>query len=309
MTNQSFEGRVAIVTGAGSGLGRSHALELARRGAQLVVNDIACDNEDGSFAAERVVDEIAHAGGCAIADTNPVENGSAIVESALSKFGRIDIIVNNAGILRNSMFHKMTATDWDAVYDVHLLGAFAVTHAAWPHMRRQEYGRIIMTASGSGLYGNFGQTNYSAVKLALHGMAQALALEGRPKGICVNTIAPIAVSGLTKAAMSPEMVAGLQPSLVSPLVALLSSEDCPVTGQVFEVGGGWVTRLRWQQSRGAFFNPKTGFSMEDLKENWSEVQSFDSPYYPEDVYHTLRVIGENIGTEVVFNVPKSGAQS
>src|SRR5678816_305206 len=177
-----FDGRVAIVTGAGGGLGRSHALLLAARGAKVVVNDLG-----GSFtgegksasAADRVVAEIKEQGGEAIANHDSVEDGDKIVKTAIDAYGRLDILINNAGILRDVSFQKMTQADWDLVYKVHVLGTFRVTHAAWPHMRDAGYGRIISTASAAGIYGNFGQANYSMAKLGLHGFTQTLALEGQ----------------------------------------------------------------------------------------------------------------------------------
>src|SRR6266545_3071699 len=228
-----FDGRVAIVTGAGNGLGRSHALLLASRGAKVVVNDLGGGMRGegkGQSAADRVVEEIAAAGGSAVADYHSVEDGEAIVRRALDAFGRVDILVNNAGILRDVSFAKMTAEDWDLVYRVHVLGAFRVTHAAWPHMRDQKYGRIVMTASAAGIYGNFGQANYSMAKLGLVGFAGTLAIEGRKHDVHVNTIAPIAGSRLTETVLPRELVDALRPEYVSPLLVWLCHESCQETG-------------------------------------------------------------------------------
>src|SRR5256885_3495235 len=217
-----FDGKVAIVTGAGGGLGRSHALLLASRGAKVVVNDLG-----GSFtgegksasAADKVVAEIKEKGGEAVANYDSVEDGDKIVKAAIDAFGKLDILVNNAGILRDVSFAKMTQQDWDLVYKVHVLGAFRCSHAAWPHMRDAGYGRIIMTSSAAGIYGNFGQANYSMAKLGLHGFAQTLAAEGKKRNIIVNTIAPTAGSRMTETVMPPALVQALKPELGSPLVA------------------------------------------------------------------------------------------
>ena len=228
MTTLRFDGRVAIVTGAGGGLGRSHALLLASRGAKVVVNDLG-----GSFtgegksasAADKVVAEIKAAGGEAVANYDSVEDGDKIVKTAIDAFGRIDIIINNAGILRDVSFQKMTQNDWDLVYRVHVLGAFRVIHAAWNYMRDAGYGRIMNTSSASGIYGNFGQANYSMAKLGLHGFTQTLALEGKKRNIVVNTIAPIAGSRMTETVLPPALLEALKPEYVSPLVAKLVHES------------------------------------------------------------------------------------
>ncbi|HVK72193.1 MAG TPA: SDR family oxidoreductase, partial [Kofleriaceae bacterium] len=185
-----FDGKVAIVTGAGGGLGRSHALLLASRGAKVVVNDLGGSHTGegkSSSAADKVVDEIKAAGGTAVANYDSVEDGDKIVKTAIDTYGRIDVLVNNAGILRDVSFAKMTDADWDLVYRVHVKGAYKCTHAAWPVMRDQKFGRIIFTASAAGIYGNFGQANYSMAKLGLVGFGNTLALEGKKRNILVNT--------------------------------------------------------------------------------------------------------------------------
>ena len=231
-----FDGRVAIITGAGQGLGRSHALLLASRGAKVVVNDLGGGAQGGgksSAAADKVVDEIKAAGGEAVANYDSVEDGAKIVQTALDHFKRLDIIVNNAGILRDSSFQKMTPEDWDLIYRVHVLGAFRVTHAAWNHMREAGYGRILFTSSAAGIYGNFGQANYSMAKLGLVGLANTLAVEGAKKNILVNVIAPIAGSRLTETILPKEVVDALKPEYVSPLVAYLCHESCQEKGGLF----------------------------------------------------------------------------
>lgn len=297
----SFEDRVVIVTGAGAGLGRSHALEYARRGAKVVVNDLGGSTSgDGSDAsvADKMVAEIKAIGGEAIANGDSVEDGEKIVQCAMDTYGKIDVVVNNAGILRDSAFHKLTDETWDLVMRVHLGGSFKVTRAAWPHMRNAGYGRVIMTTSAAGIYGNFGQANYAAAKLGIHGLSQTLSIEGKGKGIFVNTIAPIAASRLTESVMAPAMLEVLDPKVVTPLAVLLSHDSHMETGNLYEVGGGWVSKLRWEQTQGARFDPKVGFTAEELVGRWDEVNDFSNSMYPKDIMNTLRVIGEIVGVDL-----------
>jgi len=277
MSEIRFEGRVAVVTGAGNGLGRAYALGLAARGASVLVNDV-----DGK-AAQAVVGEIRRDGGVASADTGKAEEGLWVVEAALEKFGRIDIVVNNAGILRDSAFHKMRRADWNDVLDVHLSGAYEVTRAAWPHLREQRWGRVVMTTSIAGVHGNFGQANYAAAKLALVGLAQTLAIEGRGKGVLVNAIAPLAASRLTESILPPGMLDRLAPERVVPLLLLLASEQCPATGQLFEAGGGRFSRLRWERSRVLSFPGDGAPTAEALLRGWSELDAFDGDDHPATV--------------------------
>lgn len=279
-----FDDRVVIVTGAGGGLGRSHALAFAARGARVVVNDLGVSTlgEGGSATpAQKVVDEIIAAGGEAVANYDSVLDGEKIVQTALDNFGRIDILINNAGILRDKSFHKMTEEDWDLVYNVHVKGAFKLTHAAWPHLRDQEYGRIVFTSSASGLYGNFGQANYSMAKLGLHGLAQTLALEGRAKNILVNSIAPVAGSRMTETIMPADVVAKLKPEYVSPLVLWLASEaNRDNSGGIFEVGAGYMAKLRWERTRGIAFGLANGISVEDVARHWDRITDFENATHP-----------------------------
>ncbi len=245
--NLGFDGRVVVVTGAGGGLGRCHALEFARRGAQVVVNDVGAsvDGTGSSSAAQAVVDEITAAGGAAVANTDSVstpESGRAIVATAVDTFGRIDVLVNNAGILRDAAFKNMTAEQVDAVIAVHLRGAFYVTGAAWPHMREQGYGRIVMTTSGSGLFGTFGQANYGAAKTGLVGLMNVLAIEGARNNIRVNAISPIARTRMTENTMT-ELVKDLEPEQVTPVVVYLGHEACDRTAHIYRVGGAHVSRV------------------------------------------------------------------
>ena len=294
---RSFDGRVAIVTGAGHGLGRAHARAFAERGARVLVNDLGGSTTgDGASpaAADRVVEEIRAAGGEAVANHGSVEEGHRVVEAALDHFGRVDIVVNNAGILRDKSFHKMSPDDWERVYRVHVLGSFRVTHAAWPHLRDQQYGRVVMTASAAGIYGNFGQANYSMAKLGLFGFAQTLAVEGANRGIRVNTIAPIAGSRMTETIMPQELVDALRPEYVSGLVLWLCHEDCEETGGLFEVGGGFVGKLRWERSAGRVFRLGRAISVEDIEKNWREITTFEAATHPRSVAESMTPILENV---------------
>ena len=282
MTELGFDGQVAIITGAGGGLGKQHAILLASRGALVVVNDLggAVDGTGADVgAAQLVVDEITAAGGEAVADANSVatpEGGAAIVQTAIDAFGRVDIVVNNAGILRDKSFSNMTSELFDPVIDVHLRGAFHVTQPAWKHMRERSYGRIISTSSSSGLFGNFGQANYGAAKMGLVGFTRVLSVEGAKYGITANAIAPFALTRMTESLLGPlgEKVA---PELVSPLVAYLAHESCTATGRVFSVGGGRVAEV--------FIGEAQGFQSADLTpelvaENWAAITDRDGYVVP-----------------------------
>jgi len=239
-----------------------------------------------------VVSEIKSAGGDAVANPDSVTDGEKIVQCALDTFGRVDIVVNNAGILRDKSFHKMSDEYWDLVYNVHLKGAYKVSRAAFPHMREQGHGRFVMTTSAAGIYGNFGQANYSACKLALHGLSQTLAIEGRAKGIQSNTIAPIAASRLMGTVMDEQAMALLKPEVVSPLVAWLCHDACETTGGLFEVGAGWISRVRWERSQGAYF-PPSGFGPDDVREAWDSINDFTDATHPRSTADTMKAIGGN----------------
>ncbi len=258
MSSLHFDERVAIVTGAGNGLGRSHALELARRGARVVVNDLGGSlHGDGQStdAAQAVVDEITAFGGTAVANRDSVateEGGRAIVQTALDEFGRLDVLVNNAGILRDKAFHKMDGAMIDAVIDVHLKGTLFVTQPAFRAMREAGYGRIVNTSSASGLFGNFGQANYGAAKAGIAGLTRVLALEGAAYGIVANAIAPIAATRMT-AGLLGDLTAHVTPEGVSPVVAFLAHEDCPVSGAVYSVAAAGLQRSSSEKPRGQFW--------------------------------------------------------
>ncbi len=256
-----FDGKVAIVTGAGGGLGRAHALELARRGAKVVVNDLggAVDGSGGSSqAAQQVVGEIEALGGEAIANGGSVsdrEGAQGIVRDAVAAFGTVDILINNAGILRDKSFAKMPLDDFELVVKVHLLGSVYCTQAVWPVMAGKGYGRIVMTTSSSGLYGNFGQSNYGAAKMALVGLMNTLKLEGERKGIKVNTIAPVAATRMTAdLGMPDEVFQALKPELVTPAVLFLCSDDAP-NGVIIEAGAGYYSMVQVVEGQGVHLGP------------------------------------------------------
>ncbi len=267
------------------------------RGAKVVVNDLGGSTfGEGAdkAAADLVVDEIKAAGGEAVANYDSVTDGGKIVQTALDAFGRVDIVVNNAGILRDTSFHKMSETDWDLVYEVHVKGAFAVTHAAWPHMREQEYGRVIFTASAAGIYGNFGQVNYSMAKLGQHGMSQALAQEGRKRNILVNTIAPMAGSRMTETVLPPELVEQLKPEYVTPLVLKLCDERSEEWGGLYEVGAGWFGKLRWERARGVGLPIGEGIRPEDINAAWDKITDFTDATHPRSVGQGMMALMENL---------------
>lgn len=284
-----FKDRVAIVTGAGGGLGKQHALLLAQLGAAVVVNDLggAVDGTGGgSAAADAVVAEIESAGGAAVAEYSSVatpDGGAAIAQKALDEYGRLDVVINNAGILRDRSFAKMSAEEVDVVLDVHLRGAFYVTMAAFPHMKEQAYGRVIVTSSGSGLFGNFGQANYGAAKAGLIGLMNVLAIEGVKYGIQVNSVAPIAATRMTEGLLGGIAAApdAFEAAQVSPAVAYLASESCPLTGEIWSVGGGTVSRVFIGLGRGYAKPPSDGaLTVEDIEAHLDQIRSTDGFIIP-----------------------------
>jgi NAD(P)-dependent dehydrogenase (short-subunit alcohol dehydrogenase family) len=248
MSDLRFDGRVAVITGAGGGLGKTYALDLASRGASIVVNDLggASDGTGGSSSmADQTVKEINEAGGKAVANYDSVatpEGGKAIIQSAIDAFGKVDILINNAGILRDKSFLKLEPENLDAVLDVHLRGAFFVTQPAFASMKENGYGRIVMASSGAGIFGNFGQSNYGAAKMGLVGLMNVLAVEGAKNNIKVNTIAPIAKTRLTEQLLGG-LADALDPRFVTPLVTYLVSDRCELTHEIFDVGGGRYARI------------------------------------------------------------------
>jgi NAD(P)-dependent dehydrogenase (short-subunit alcohol dehydrogenase family) len=275
-----FKDKVAIVTGAGAGLGKQHALELARRGAKVVINDLggAVDGSGGSSeAAKAVVAEIkaqggeATANGASVADKQGVEN---LVKATMEAYGRIDILINNAGILRDKSFKKMELSDFELVLSVHLLGSAYCTKAVWPIMLEQNYGRIVMTTSSSGLYGNFGQSNYGAAKLGLVGLMNTLKIEGQKNNIKVNTIAPVAATRMTENLGIPEQLfARLKPEAVTPAVLYLCSDDAP-TGTILEAGAGYYAKVHIVEGKGVKLGDNV--TVEDIAENWDKISDMSA---------------------------------
>lgn len=285
MSALGYDGKVAIITGAGGGLGRQHALMMAKRGALIVVNDLG-GSIDGvgsnDSAAQIVVDEIKAIGGEAVADHNTVatpEGGQAIVQTAIDTYGRVDIVINNAGILRDKAFHNMTPDLLNPVLDVHLKGAFYVTQPAFVHMREQGYGRIISTSSAAGVFGNFGQTNYGAAKMGLVGFTRVLGVEGARFNIKANAIAPLAMTRMTEDILGA-LKDKLAPELVSPLVAYLAHEECPVSGQLFSVGGGRVAHVFLGETNG-YYSPT--LTPEDVQNNWETITARDNFSVPNNL--------------------------
>ena len=293
MADIGFDNKVAIITGAGGGLGREHALLLASRGAQIVINDLG-GTVDGSGEgtegpAHTTAKEINDLGGVAVADTNSVatpEGGEAIVQTAVDAFGKIDIVINNAGILRDKAFHNMTPDLLEPVLDVHLKGAFYVTRPAWKLMREQNYGRVINTSSNAGILGNFGQTNYGAAKMGLVGFTRVLAVEGARNNIKANAIAPIARTRMTEELLGP-LAEKLDPSLVSPLVAFLAHEDCDVSGEIYSAAGGRIARMFIGLTHG-YYNPE--LTLEDVRDHWDEIRSEEGYITPASLSDELQQV-------------------
>ncbi|KAF2762961.1 multifunctional beta-oxidation protein-like protein [Pseudovirgaria hyperparasitica] len=280
-----YDGQTVVVTGAGGGLGKAYATFFGARGANVVVNDLGGgfkgDGSGSAKAADTVVDEIKKAGGNAVPNYDSVENGDKIIETAIKAFGRIDVLINNAGILRDISFKNMKDEDWDLIMKVHVFGAYKCAHAAWPHFKKQKYGRIINTASAAGLFGSFGQTNYSAAKLGLVGFTETLAKEGVKYNIICNVIAPIAASRMTATVMPPDVLENLKPEWVVPLVAtLVHKNNTRETGSIFEVGGGHVAKLRWERAKGACLKADESMNPGAILARWDEVVNYKEPQYP-----------------------------
>jgi len=270
-----FDGKVAIVTGAGGGIGKEHALELAKRGAKVVVNDLggAVDGSGASDAAEEVVREIISNGGEAIsngASVTDLDAVKAMVDQTMNEWGRIDILVNNAGILRDKSFHKVTLEDFDLVMNVHFQGSLNCTHTIFPIMREQEYGRIIFTSSSSGVFGNFGQTNYGAAKMAMVGLMNTLKIEGQNKNIYTNSITPVAYTRMTEGLIPEDFGKNLQPEYVTPAVIYLASEQAP-NGAIMAAGAGVFSRIFIHETMGVSLGMGENMTPENIHANWDKI--------------------------------------
>jgi NAD(P)-dependent dehydrogenase (short-subunit alcohol dehydrogenase family) len=275
MADIRFDGKVAIVTGAGGGLGRQHALELARRGAKVVVNDLggAVDGSGGSSeAAQKVVAEIKAAGGEAMADGASVTDDAGVanlVKTTMDAWGRIDILIANAGILRDKSFSKMELADFQVVMDVHLMGTVKPVKAVWEIMKAQNYGRIVVTTSSTGLYGNFGQANYGAAKLSLVGFMNTIKIEGQKNNVHINAIAPVAATRMTENILPPQIADRLKPEYVTPGVVYLVSEEAP-TGAILTAGAGTFALAHMCETEGVYLG-EGGLSVEEVRDNWAKI--------------------------------------
>jgi NAD(P)-dependent dehydrogenase (short-subunit alcohol dehydrogenase family) len=288
-----YDNRVVVITGAGVGLGRAYAHFFAQRGAKIVVNDLGTSHTGtgaASSAADTVVHEVKSFGGVAVANYDSVEFGEKIIKTAIDNFGRVDILINNAGILRDKAFKNMNKEDWDLIIRVHLNGVFACTKAAYPYMLQQKYGRIINVSSPSGLYGSYGQVNYSSAKAGIVGFSYALAKEGQKNNILCNVLAPFAATRMTETVLSKDILDKLKVDYIVPLAAYLCHESCEENGSVFEIGGRWISKLRWQRSEGEFFPGK--FGPEEVRNKFKNICNFEKGEvsYPTDSSSGLSVM-------------------
>jgi NAD(P)-dependent dehydrogenase (short-subunit alcohol dehydrogenase family) len=298
MAKIDFTGRVAIVTGAGAGLGRQYALDLGKRGAKVVVNDLG-GTRDGTgssdSAANKVVDEIKALGGQAVPNYDnvaTVKGGENIVKTAIDAFGKVDILINNAGILRDKSFTKMEEENWDAVMGVHLKGAYCVTKPAFANMRENNYGRIVMTTSGAGLFGNFGQTNYAAAKMGLIGLTNVLKLEGAKNNIKTNVIVPVAASRLTEDVLPPQFFEKMKPDFISPAVLYLCSEQCQDSGMIINATLGYFSRTAIVTGPGAILSDGVKIpEPEEVMASWDKIKSIESPKYFDQLGEMFGVLG------------------
>jgi NAD(P)-dependent dehydrogenase (short-subunit alcohol dehydrogenase family) len=299
MTDIRFDGRVALITGAGGGLGRTYALEIAKRGGKVVVNDLGgkTDGSGGGHSmADTVVKEITEAGGEAIPNYDSVstpEGGEAMVKAAIERFGKVDIVINNAGILRDKTFAKLAPEDLEIVLDVHLKGAFFVTQPAFRNMKENGYGRILFTASGAGVFGNFGQTNYGAAKMGLVGLSNVLAQEGLKSNIKCNVITPIARTRLTEQLLGP-MADKLSPECVTPLSIYLVSEQSNITHEIFDVGGGRYARVFIGMTPGWAKGPGVPASVEEIAANIETIRNPEGYVIPDSIAGEMQAIAKSL---------------
>lgn len=279
MSDIRFDGRVVVITGSGGGLGRAYALAFAKRGAHIVVNDVPGSKEARRSAVDAVVEEIKQAGGEAVANYDSVASagcGDRIINSAVEAFGKVDILINNAGIVRDKSIAKMSEEDWDEVLSVHLKGAFSVSQAAFKQMKANNYGRIVNTSSGAGLYGNFGQSNYCSAKMGLIGLMGSIAIEGVKYNIKCNTIAPVAATQMTSGLFPKEIQERLKPEFIAPLVLYLASEENQETKQIFNCAAGWFSRTEILCSPGVCIGDgRREIKVEEIRDNWAEISNLD----------------------------------
>jgi NAD(P)-dependent dehydrogenase (short-subunit alcohol dehydrogenase family) len=296
----SFDGRVAVVTGGGGGLGRSYALELARRGARVVVNDLGGSVDGtgaGTRAADAVVDEIRTAGGEGLPSYESVatpEGGEAIIREAVEAFGTVDVVINNAGILRDRSFSNLTLEDLHGVLDTHLKGAFYVSMPAFKVMKEKGYGRFVHTSSNSGLFGNFGQSNYGAAKMGLVGLSNVLAIEGAKYGIQSNVIGPVARTRMTEQLLGP-LAELVSPEQVMPMVIYLAAESNPYTHEIFTAGGGRYGRIFIGTNPGWFAGPKVVPTVEEIEANMGRIRDVSSFEIPGSSNEEIMIIARNLG--------------
>uniref|UniRef100_A0A3S8V373 3-oxoacyl-[acyl-carrier-protein] reductase n=1 Tax=Nephromyces sp. MMRI TaxID=2496275 RepID=A0A3S8V373_9APIC len=290
-----FDGRVAVVTGSGGGLGRCYALLLASRGAKVVVNDVGTtvtgqsqNFATGSRPADLVVAEIRKAGGTAAANYDSVTEGEKIIEFAVKQFGGIDILINNAGILRDVSFRNINEAQWRDVIDVHVNGAMRCAKAAWKYMEKQQYGRIVNASSASGIYGSFGQANYSTAKAGIIGLTSTLSNEGKKRNIFTNAVAPIAGTRMTETVWSKDLVDMMRPEYVAGFVCYLCSEACTGTGDIYEVGANWAGKLRWERTAGCML--PIGHTLEDIHANWAKYGDFTNAVHPKDTLDSYQMV-------------------
>ena len=296
MTQIRFDNRVAVITGAGGGLGKTYALELARRGAKVVINDVG-GGVDGSgtgssSAADQTVAEVRAAGGEAVAcydSVSTLAGGEAIIKAALEAFGHVDIVINNAGILRDKSFAKLEPADLEAVLDVHLRGAFHVSQPAFRAMKERNYGRFLFTSSAAGIFGNFGQSNYGAAKMGLVGLSNVIAVEGARNNIKSNVIAPVARTRMTEQLLGP-LAAALDPEQVMPLSCFLVSEDCNLTHEIFSVGGGRYARIFVGLCRGWVAGKGTRPTLEDVRDHMKEIMNTEGFTIPASINDEMAVL-------------------
>lgn len=286
-----FDGKVAVVTGSGGGVGRAYAIAFAERGAKVLVNDIGgslSGTGSSSKAADDVVTEILAKGGAAVANYDSVDNGEKIIDAAVKSFGSVDILVNNAGIIRDVTLAKMTDKDWDTVHTVNLRGVYKCTKAAWPHMIKKGFGRIINISSANGLYGAHGQVNYSTTKSGILGFTKSCALEGAKRGVFSNAVCPIAASRMTETVLPEKVLKSLNPECVAPLVLCLCHEGSSANGEVIEAGGGWFAKVRWERSKGAFIAGSV--QPEDVASAMDKITSFAESDRPQSAQDTFAAV-------------------